>query len=127
DSVNPHSDRRACLTSFYRPPLAVGLVCLASAVALAGTDGAAEEFPLQGRSRIHLASASEGVEVIGQVDDFVERMGPLERQLRLQAERPVSREEYLQFARQQVLEWTPDEAEQLRELIEPLSERCERF
>jgi hypothetical protein len=94
---------------------------------LAVTAAGAADLPLHGGSQMHLASVDEGIEIVGQVDDFVRTMGPLERQLRLQSDVPVASQDYLEFARQQVLAWTSDEAIRLQQLIEELRPQLARF
>jgi hypothetical protein len=106
---------RPVLTTF-----AFGLLFTPSAVR--GID-----LPLHGATKIHLANIDEASEVLARHDTFVAQLGPLERQLRLQADVPVTMEDYLAFVRQQAVAWSPEEINWLNQVVDQLRPRLQRL
>ena len=58
---------------------------------------------------IGFATVKEAKEVLERRDDFVQRMSPFDRAVRMKTDRDVSEEEYLRFVGRNVLAW--DEAD----------------
>ena len=88
---------------------------------------AQEDVMLTAQATVHFGSLEEGQELVSKVDDFVLHMQPLERQIRLESKEPVSREDYLQFLKDQVKEWDASEVEALTLVVEQLRGKLERF
>jgi hypothetical protein len=102
------------LTRLFSAWCVLPLSLLALAVVSAAL---AADIPLHGSTQIHCASPQEAADILGQVDQFVRQMGPLERQLRLGADGPVTQDAYLEFTRQQALGWLPEEVRRLTGVI----------
>lgn len=84
-----------------------------------------EDVMLTSQATVHFASLGEGQELVAKVDDFVQHMQPLERQIRLGSKEPVSREAYLQFLKDQVKTWDASEAKALTSVVEQLRGKLE--
>lgn len=63
---------------------------------------------LQARTQVRFASVAEGRSVVARADRFVRSLSPWDRQARLQTDRDVSTEEFLQFVAGEVLAWDPE-------------------
>lgn len=61
-------------------------------------------------TQLHFLSRAQASAVLSENDDFAEKLSPFDRRARLGLTRPVSPEEFRQFASEQALEW--DSAQQ---------------
>ena len=75
----------------------------------------AEEIRIADGSVAVLTGVEDGRKALGNPDEFIGALGTLERQILVGTDDPVSREDYIAFARKQVLPWKPRERELLRE------------
>jgi len=97
-------------------------VAMAVVACVAGA-AAAEGLPLGGGSRLVLATAAEGREVVGAEDEFTGRMSPFDRQARLKSPGPVSGAEHRAFAARSVLEWSDRDRRAIGEATRGLDAR----
>lgn len=101
----------------------ISLVYLISLAASWATPAIAADVPFYGETVVHFASVEEGKAVLSAMDEFAKGLNPLERQIRLRSEEPVSREKFLQFAADQVLAWNKEEIQRLTPIIRSLGEK----
>ena len=80
-------------------------------------------IPLGKNSSVLFATVEKGQEILGARDDFVERLSPFDRAVRLKTAREVSTEEFLRHVRKHVLPWEPDEREKLDSILQSLAPR----
>lgn len=81
---------------------------------------AAYGVALNAHSDLRFASLEEGRRVLGTVDNFSRALSTFDRSVRRQTDQPVSQDDFLQFASQQVLPWTDAEVEQLKGILTPV-------
>jgi hypothetical protein len=118
--ICPMSFRRhSAVRAVVSPPVLIALLLLSRT--------SATDIPLQGHTQLRLANVEAGADIVGTTDEFVQLMGSLERQLRLRSDAPVSSQRYLEFVRQQVLPWTPQDAERIRRTVEEIRPPLERL
>jgi len=94
--------------------MVVGLAQFLVAVVTA-VDGA--EFTLQPGVALRLASVEEGRKVMATRDAYTKAMSPFDRAVHMRTGSKTTQEDYLRFAAEQVLAWTDEEAERLREAV----------
>ena len=75
----------------------------------------------------HFVSVPEGAEILGRRDEFVQRLSPFDRSARMKTDRAVSEEEFLEFVRASVLQWTTSEEETIRGAIERIRPALEQL
>jgi hypothetical protein len=80
-------------------------------------DSKGADVDLARGSVAHFASIDEGREILGNRDEFVQRLSPFDRAARLKTDRPVSEEEFLKFVKSSVLEWTDPERKKIEDAI----------
>lgn len=80
----------------------------------------ASDVQFGGNTVIHFASASEGRKVLTTKDDFVRRLSPFDRSARMKRDKPVSEDEYLAFAGQNVVEWTTGERQEVEAALKKI-------
>lgn len=78
-----------------------------------------------GGARFVFASGEEGGRILGQRDDFVERMSGFDRAARLKTDQAVSETEFLRFVATQVLEFRETERELVEESVRRLKPKME--
>lgn len=78
---------------------------------------AGADVNLREGSVVRFASASEGAEILGRKDDFIQRLSPFDRAARMKTDRSVSEEEFLKFVRGSVLTWNESEKARIEEAI----------
>ncbi|MEQ8785706.1 MAG: hypothetical protein RIC55_05385 [Pirellulaceae bacterium] len=106
----------------------MGLPLLTLAACLAPKDGLAAEptrLPLHGDTVFQLASIQQGRELMLEQDAFSQSLSRFDRQSRLDTQREVTTEELLQFAAQQVLPWTDEDARRVAEVTSSLRTKLE--
>jgi hypothetical protein len=98
------------------------------ATALLAAAGAPQaQIRIASHSVVEFASAKQGREILGSVDDYVLRMGPFDRMLRLKTTRTVSKREFLDFAMDNVLSWTAEEEERVGAIVASLAGELEKL
>ncbi|MGD9720308.1 MAG: hypothetical protein AB7O59_07250 [Pirellulales bacterium] len=80
-------------------------------------------MPLTTGTVVRFADVREGVEAVTRRDDYIRSQGPLERQLRLKTDRPVSEDEFAAFVGSHVRPWTDEEIARLTPLLTALGEK----
>jgi hypothetical protein len=69
-------------------------------------------------SRATFVSAEEGARILTRRDIFVAELSPFDRSARLEVAREVPEAEYLAFVAKQARDWTPQERDRLRGILE---------
>ncbi len=87
----------------------------------------ADEIRLTPQSVLRFASADEAARLLGAPDEFVTRMSPFDRAARLKTDRPVSQEEFLQFAAGTARAWKAEEISRLTRAIVALKPKLSRL
>lgn len=78
------------------------------------------DVTVDGRSQVVFASEEKAREILTTHDEFVKNMSPVDRQLRLQANRPVDLEEYLKFVEEQATEFRAPEIAEITAILASL-------
>ena len=114
----------ACL-DFRRWPTAALLVLISGALVggAVTNSNAANTVLIQDDASIEFASKEVAGTVLTNKDGFIRRMSGIDRQLRLRSDSQVAEEPYLQYVREQVAEWSPEEIEKLTGVIEGIREK----
>ena len=63
------------------------------------------------------ASVSEGAEILGRKDDFIQRLSVFDRSARIKTDKPISEQEFLTFVQPNVVEWTEGEKRMIEAAI----------
>lgn len=95
-------------------------------VLLARTDVSAE-LTLDGKSRVRFATRDQAREILGARDVFVSSMSPIDRQLRLQSDKPVEAQTYVSFVEQQAASFSDEEVTQITSVIDELRPKLENL
>ncbi len=86
------------------------LLLIASTVPAATFD----DVPLTPRTTIHFATVAEGKGILTENDDdYLKRLSAFDRSSRLMVNREVTQDEFLQFVKGHVLEWTDEEVQKV--------------
>jgi hypothetical protein len=96
------------------------LACVISALSFALTAQAAPEIELRKGCTAHFASVTEAAAIIGQKDDFIQRLSPFDRAARMKMDKPVSEEEFLRFAKANAAVWSESEQAKVEAAISAL-------
>lgn len=75
----------------------------------------------------HFASTTEAAEILGQKDDFIQRLSPFDRASRMKTDKPVSEEEFLTFLKSNVATWSDAKRIKLEAAITGLRAALERL
>lgn len=75
----------------------------------------------------HFAAPAEAAEILGQKDEFIERLSPFDRSARMRTEQPVLPEEFLKFVKANATEWVEADQARLRKAIAELRPALERL
>lgn len=97
---------------------------------LLGADSLKGQSPsekLSERTTLEFAPVEVGRKMLSTRDDFVQRMQPLERQVRLQSEQPVSEQKYLDFLADGVISWKDSEVESVSAAIRYVRGRVKQW
>lgn len=110
----------------HNPKKAVNAFSSANSVAETG-------FQIDNNSTFIFASAARGADMIAAKDDYTSALSPFDRSARMQVNRAVSDSEFLDFLKDNTLEWTAEEKEKiiltlktLKQKTAPLSLRLPR-
>ncbi|RCS41498.1 hypothetical protein DTL42_23390 [Bremerella cremea] len=71
--------------------------------------------------------ASKGKALIGKEDDFLDRVGDLEMQVRLQSEKPVTKQAYIESLQAGVEDWQPQDIKFVVEATQRVRERLQGY
>jgi hypothetical protein len=98
-----------------------------TSVLLLGQTAAATEVELRTGCAADFASEIEAAQILGQKDDFVERLSPFDRAARLKTEQPVSEEKFLGFVKSNVQPWTTADQSKIQQAITALKPALEKL
>src|SRR5919197_5885540 len=70
---------------------------------------AAGDVELRKGCTAHFASVTEAAAILGQKDDFIQRLSPFDRAARMKTDKPVSEEEFLRFVKTNAAAWSESE------------------
>ncbi len=85
------------------------------------------EQPLTESTMIRFVSAERGRALIAEEDAFVRTLRPLERQIRLQSAKPVTKELYVQSLQAGVREWSSEDISSVSQSIQELREKFKAY
>ncbi|MEZ6115515.1 MAG: hypothetical protein R3C28_02925 [Pirellulaceae bacterium] len=88
---------------------------------------ATESIPLSEQITLEFATQEQAGQTLGKSDSFTSNQQPLERQIRLQAEKPISEAQLLEFASRQALDWNDEDRQKIREAVQPLLVNLKRL
>jgi hypothetical protein len=88
---------------------------------------ASAELRIGDRTMVVFASAEEGAKQLTERDDFVARMSPFDRAVRMQSEGEATEENYLKFVGQSVLAWSNDEKQRLEAAVARVGGKLAEF
>ena len=88
---------------------------------------AAADADLRTGCSAHFASKLEAVEILGQRDDFIQRLSPFDRAARMKTDKSVSEEEFLRFVKANVSAWSDAERAKVEGAIATLRPAFERL
>jgi len=78
---------------------------------------AAADPALRDGTVARFASVSEGAEILGRKDDFIQRLSVFDRSARIKTDKPISEQEFLKFVQANVVEWTEEEKRMIEAAI----------
>ncbi len=99
---------------------ATGILLLAKA-------GSAADVGLRTGCVAHFASEIEAAQILGQRDDFIERLSPFDRAARLKTDQPVSEEKFVAFIKTSVRSWTDAEETKVQQAIAAIRPALEKI
>ncbi|MEE2641257.1 MAG: hypothetical protein VX768_11570 [Planctomycetota bacterium] len=85
------------------------------------------QIRLHADSQIFFASREQGQAALEKDDLFARSMSRFDRQSRMQAEQPPTKEEYLKFASRHVVEWKKEQVEKITVAIQSAAEKMEPY
>lgn len=106
-----------------KPYFIAAIVALFLSTAFADSDAP----PSDSKLTFVFASIEEGRELLSKRDRFVERLSPFDRAARLKTDQEVSEERYLEFVRENVLEWSDEEQQKVETALQDLSVKLIRL
>ena len=80
----------------------------------------AADLDLRTGSITHFVSAAEGAEILGQKDEFVQRLSSFDRAARMKTDKAVSEEEFLKFVKSNAATWSEGEEKRIGAAITAL-------
>ena len=82
---------------------------------------------LYNNTKLVFATIEEAQKILTTKDKYINSQNPFDRRLRLNKEEPVSVKEYMEFLKEQVLDWSENEKNQIREIIQNIKPRLEEY
>lgn len=73
----------------------------------------------------HFGSVTEAAAILGERDEFIQRLSPFDRASRMKTDRPVSEEEFLRFVKANVAAWSESEQAKVEAAISALRSALE--
>lgn len=107
-------------------PATAVLFCLALLGAFAAT-AAVADADLRTDCKAHFATAEEAADILGQKDDFVQRLSAFDRAARLKTDGEVSESQFLAFVRASVSSWTDAERTRIEAAIAAIRPALQRI
>lgn len=104
----------------------VAVGCFFASVCLVGLL-AADEVRLTPKTVVRFATLEEAGKLLGTRDEFVSRMSPFDRAVRMKTDRPVSEEQLLKSVAGRARAWEAEETDRLRRAIRALSPKLSRW
>jgi hypothetical protein len=95
-------------------------------ILLLAKPGSAADVELRTGCVAHFASEIEAAQILGQKDDFIDRLSPFDRAARLKTDQPVSEEKFLAFIKTCVRPWTDAEEIKLQGAIAAIRSALEK-
>ena len=102
---------------WQKKPLLIS--CLLAAVAA----GAAGEIELREGTTVRLAASQEAARILGEEDAFIASMSPFDRSARVETDREVSKEEFLEFAARQARDFSEAESGKLEMIFSSIRKK----
>lgn len=87
------------------------------AISLAAIQFAVADSTLRDGTVAHFATVSEGAEILGRRDAFIQRLSGFDRSARMKTDKPISEREFLKFVQASVVEWTDEEKRKIEAAI----------
>ena len=99
-----------------------------TAVAMfAATRFAAADVDVRTNCTAHFASLTEAAEILGQKDEFIQRLSPFDRAARMKTEKSISEDEFLRFVQANAAEWSEIERTRLQSAMAALRPALEHL
>jgi hypothetical protein len=104
------------------------LIYLTIALSLVGFTGlAAADLDLRTGCAAHFTSSAAAAEILGQKDEFIQRLSPFDRAARMKTDKAVSEEEFLKFVKANAAGWNEVEEKRICAAINALRPALERL
>ena len=91
------------------------------------SQAAIADIELRPGSKAHFAHAAEGAAILGQKDEFIQRLSPFDRAARMKTADPVSEETFLAFVRSNVTNWSEPEQARVEAAVVRLKPTLEKL
>lgn len=104
----------------------VGLFAV-TGILLLGKPAGAADVELRTGCIAHFASEIEAAQILGQKDDFIERLSPFDRAARLKTDQPVSEEKFLGFVKSNIRPWSDSDEQKIQEAITAIRPAVEKL
>jgi hypothetical protein len=86
----------------------------------------ATDIDLRSGCAAHFATDTEAAQVLGQKDDFIERLSPFDRSARVKTDQPVPEDRFLTFIKSNVSVWTDTEKTKVQNAITAIRPALEK-
>lgn len=104
----------------------IAVSCFFAGVCLVGLL-AADEVRLTPETVVRFATLEEAAKILGTRDEFVSRMSPFDRAVRMKTDQPVSEEQFLKSVAGSARAWEPEETDRLGRAIRAISPKLSRL
>jgi hypothetical protein len=88
---------------------------------------AAADTDLRSGCTAHFATAAEAAEVLGQKDDFIQRLSPFDRSARMKTDAPVSEDKFVAFVKSNAASWSDTEETKVQAAIAAIRPALEKL
>jgi hypothetical protein len=95
--------------------------------ALPARRGSAADTELRSGCVAHFATGTEAAQVLGEKDDFVQRLSPFDRAARLKTDQPIAEDRFLTFVKSTVSPWTDTEETKIERAIHAIRPALEKL
>ncbi|PQO42081.1 hypothetical protein [Blastopirellula marina] len=102
-------------------------VCCLVLFAMPGIAAEPQSVPFHGGAKLIFATPEQGEKQITKQDGFIEHVGELEMQVRMESAEPVSKEAYLKSLGAGVKAWKPEEIEIVEKAAKQVAEALEGY
>ena len=93
-----------------------GLAAIGCILLIVNT-AAAADIELRANCVAHFATEIEAANILGEKDDFIERLSPFDRAARMKTDQPVSEERFLTFVKSNVRPWSDTDERKIEQAI----------